>query len=65
MYEEEFLGFICYMEVKGEYLEYFNVWKKEFLEMLENVMFKSYDKKFYLKGLFFFMFYNSVVNGDF
>ncbi|MCQ2684334.1 DEAD/DEAH box helicase family protein [Helicobacter pylori] len=64
-HSDEFLGFTCYMEAKGEHLEPSNAWKKEFLEMLENAALKSHNKKLHLKGLPFFMFHNSVVNGDF
>ncbi|WP_097687399.1 DEAD/DEAH box helicase family protein [Helicobacter pylori] len=64
-HEDEFLGFTCYMEVKGEHLEHFNAWKKEFLEMLENATLKSHNKKLHLKGLPFFTLHNSVVNGEF
>ncbi len=64
-HEEEFLGFTCYMEAKGEHLEPSNAWKKEFLEMLENATLKSHNKKLHLKGLPFFTLHNSVVNGEF
>ncbi|MGN8457994.1 DEAD/DEAH box helicase family protein [Helicobacter pylori] len=64
-HEDEFLGFTCYMEAKGEHLEPSNAWKKEFLEMLENAMLKSHNKKLHLKGLPFFTLHNSVVNGEF
>ncbi|AZL52798.1 DEAD/DEAH box helicase [Helicobacter pylori] len=64
-HEDEFLGFTCYMEVKGEHLEPSNAWKKEFLETLENAALKSHNKKLHLKGLPFFTLKNSVVNGDF
>ncbi|MGL2671814.1 DEAD/DEAH box helicase family protein [Helicobacter pylori] len=64
-HEDEFLGFTCYMEVKGEHLEPSNAWKKEFLEMLENATLKSHNKKLHLKGLPFFTLHNRVVNGDF
>ncbi|WP_423749661.1 DEAD/DEAH box helicase family protein, partial [Helicobacter pylori] len=64
-HEDEFLGFTCYMEAKGEHLEPSNAWKKEFLEMLENATLKSYNKKLHLKGLPFFTLHNRVVNGDF
>nr|WP_120921067.1 DEAD/DEAH box helicase family protein [Helicobacter pylori] len=64
-HEDEFLGFTCYMEVKGEHLEPSNAWKKEFLEMLENTTLKSHNKKLHLKGLPFFTLHNSVVNGEF
>ncbi|RVZ56627.1 DEAD/DEAH box helicase [Helicobacter pylori] len=64
-HEDEFLGFTCYMEAKGEHLELSNAWKKEFLEMLENTVLKSHNKKLHLKGLPFFTLHNSVVNGDF
>ncbi|MFP6311766.1 DEAD/DEAH box helicase family protein [Helicobacter pylori] len=64
-HEDEFLGFTCYMEAKGEHLEPSNAWKKEFLEMLENAALKSHNKKLHLKGLPFFTLHNSVVNGDF
>ncbi len=64
-HEDEFLGFTCYMEVKGEHLEHFNAWKEEFLGMLENATLKSHNKKLHLKGLPFFTLHNSVVNGEF
>ncbi len=58
-HSDEFLGFTCYMEAKGEHLEPSNAWKKEFLEMLENATLKSHDKKLHLKGLPFFTFTNN------
>ncbi len=58
-HSDEFLGFTCYMEAKGEHLEPSNAWKKEFLEMLENAMLKSHNKKLHLKGLPFFTLHNS------
>ncbi|WJX98457.1 DEAD/DEAH box helicase family protein [Helicobacter pylori] len=64
-HEDEFLGFTCYMEAKGEHLEPSNAWKKEFLEMLENATLKSHNKKLHLKGLPFFTLHNKVVNGEF
>ncbi|GAA7708732.1 DEAD/DEAH box helicase family protein [Helicobacter pylori] len=65
-HENEFLGFTCYMEAKGEYLEPSNAWKKEFLEMLENAMLKSHNKKLHLKGLPFFTLHNNkAVNDEF
>ncbi len=64
-HSDEFLGFTCYMEAKGEHLEPSNAWKKEFLEMLENATLKSHNKKLHLKGLPFFTLKNSVVNGEF
>ncbi|PUD76472.1 restriction endonuclease [Helicobacter pylori] len=64
-HSDEFLGFTCYMEAKGEHLEPSNAWKEEFLEMLENATLKSHNKKLHLKGLPFFTLHNSVVNGDF
>ncbi len=64
-HEDEFLGFTCYMEVKGEHLEHFNAWKEEFLEMLENATLKSHNKKLHLKGLPFFTLHNSVVKEKF
>ncbi|WRA80589.1 DEAD/DEAH box helicase family protein [Helicobacter pylori] len=64
-HSDEFLGFTCYMEAKGEHLEPSNAWKKEFLEMLENATLKSHNKKLHLKGLPFFTLHNSVFNGDF
>ncbi|WP_240446814.1 DEAD/DEAH box helicase family protein [Helicobacter pylori] len=64
-HSDEFLGFTCYMEAKGEHLEPSNAWKKEFLEMLENAALKSHNKKLHLKGLPFFTLHNKVVNGDF
>ncbi|MFB1302237.1 DEAD/DEAH box helicase family protein [Helicobacter pylori] len=64
-HEDEFLGFTCYMEAKGEHLEPSNAWKEEFLETLENTTLKSHNKKLHLKGLPFFTLHNSVVNGEF
>ncbi|WP_331273284.1 DEAD/DEAH box helicase family protein [Helicobacter pylori] len=64
-HSDEFLGFTCYMEAKGEHLEPSNAWKKEFLEMLENATLKSHNKKLDLKGLPFFTLKNSVVNEKF
>ncbi|GAA8597977.1 hypothetical protein KYTH53_10590 [Helicobacter pylori] len=64
-HSDEFLGFTCYMEAKGEHLEHSNAWKEEFLEMLENAVLKSHNKKLDLKGLPFFTLKNSVVNGEF
>ncbi|WP_341457512.1 DEAD/DEAH box helicase family protein [Helicobacter pylori] len=65
-HEDEFLGFTCYMEAKGEHLEPSNAWKKEFLEMLENAALKSHNKKLHLKGLPFFTLHNNkAVNGEF
>ncbi|GAA7845643.1 DEAD/DEAH box helicase family protein [Helicobacter pylori] len=68
-HEDEFLGFTCYMEAKGEHLEPSNAWKKEFLETLENADLKSRNKKLDLKGLPFFTHHNlhnnKVVNDEF
>ncbi|GAA9817165.1 DEAD/DEAH box helicase family protein [Helicobacter pylori] len=64
-HSDEFLGFTCYMEAKGEHLEHSNAWKEEFLEMLENAALKSHNKKLNLKGLPFFTLKNSVVNSEF
>ncbi|WQU24080.1 DEAD/DEAH box helicase family protein [Helicobacter pylori] len=64
-HEDEFLGFTCYMEAKGEHLEPSNAWKEEFLEMLENATLKSHNKKLHLKGLPFFTLHNEVVNDEF
>ncbi|WRD28627.1 DEAD/DEAH box helicase family protein [Helicobacter pylori] len=65
-HSDEFLGFTCYMESKGEHLEPSNAWKEEFLEMLENAALKSHNKKLHLKGLPFFTLHNNkVVNGEF
>ncbi|WP_324286930.1 DEAD/DEAH box helicase family protein [Helicobacter pylori] len=64
-HEDEFLGFTCYMEVKGEHLEHSNAWKEEFLEMLENATLKSHNKKLHLKGLPFFTLHNGVVKSEF
>lgn len=64
-HSDEFLGFTCYMEAKGEHLEPSNAWKKEFLETLENAALKSHNKKLHLKGLPFFMLNNKVVNEKF
>ncbi|GAA7402588.1 DEAD/DEAH box helicase family protein [Helicobacter pylori] len=58
-HEDEFLGFTCYMEAKGEHLEPSSAWKEEFLEMLENATLKSHNKKLHLKGLPFFTFTNN------
>ncbi|GAA7483188.1 DEAD/DEAH box helicase family protein [Helicobacter pylori] len=64
-HSDEFLGFTCYMEAKGEHLENSNAWKEEFLEMLENAALKSHNKKLDLKGLPFFTLNNKVVNEKF
>ncbi len=64
-HSDEFLGFTCYMEAKGEHLEPSNAWKKEFLEMLEKDTLKSHNKKLDLKGLPFFMLKNRVANSEF
>ncbi|GAA7369606.1 DEAD/DEAH box helicase family protein [Helicobacter pylori] len=66
-HEDEFLGFTCYMEAKGEHLEPSNAWKKEFLEMLENATLKSHNKKLHLKGLPFFTLTNNnrTLNAEF
>lgn len=65
-HSDEFLGFTCYMEAKGEHLEPSSAWKKEFLEMLENATLKSHNKKLHLKGLPFFTFTNNrTLNAEF
>ncbi|WQX13578.1 DEAD/DEAH box helicase family protein [Helicobacter pylori] len=65
-HSDEFLGFTCYVEAKGEHLEPSNAWKKEFLEMLENAALKSHNKKLHLKGLPFFTLHNNkAVNDEF
>ncbi|WRD12140.1 DEAD/DEAH box helicase family protein [Helicobacter pylori] len=65
-HSDEFLGFTCYMEAKGEHLEPSNAWKKEFLEMLESAVLKSHNKKLNLKGLPFFTLHNKkAVNDEF
>ncbi|GAA9826115.1 DEAD/DEAH box helicase family protein [Helicobacter pylori] len=68
-HSDEFLGFTCYMEAKGEHLEHSNAWKEEFLEMLENAVLKSHNKKLDLKGLPFFTLHtlhnNKAVNDEF
>ncbi len=64
-HSDEFLGFTCYMEAKGEHLKHSNAWKEEFLEMLENTTLKSHNKKLDLKGLPFFTLKNSVANSEF
>ncbi len=66
-HEDEFLGFTCYMEAKGEHLEPSNAWKEEFLKMLENAVLKSHNKKLHLKGLPFFTFTNNnrTLNAEF
>ncbi|MFP6278127.1 DEAD/DEAH box helicase family protein [Helicobacter pylori] len=64
-HSDEFLGFTCYMEAKGEHLEPSSAWKKEFLEMLENAALKSHNKKLDLKGLPFFTLHNKAVNDEF
>ncbi len=61
-HSDEFLGFTCYVEAKGEHLEPSNAWKKEFLEMLENAALKSHNKKLHLKGLPFFTLHNNHNN---
>ncbi|WP_041200985.1 DEAD/DEAH box helicase family protein [Helicobacter pylori] len=58
-HSDEFLGFTCYMEAKGEHLEPSNAWKEEFLKMLENAALKSHNKKLHLKGLPFFTLHNN------
>ncbi|MDU9805943.1 DEAD/DEAH box helicase family protein [Helicobacter pylori] len=66
-HSDEFLGFTCYMEAKGEHLEPSNAWKEEFLEMLENATLESHNKKLHLKGLPFFTFTNNnrTLNAEF
>ncbi|GAA7287967.1 DEAD/DEAH box helicase family protein [Helicobacter pylori] len=64
-HSDEFLGFTCYMEAKGEHLEHSNAWKEEFLEMLENAALKSHNKKLDLKGLPFFTLHNKALNSEF
>ncbi len=64
-HSDEFLGFTCYMEAKGEHLEHSNAWKEEFLEMLENAALKSHNKKLDLKGLPFFTLHNKVLKSEF
>ncbi|WP_332102228.1 DEAD/DEAH box helicase family protein [Helicobacter pylori] len=64
-HSDEFLGFTCYVEAKGEHLERSNAWKEEFLEMLENATLKSHNKKLDLKGLPFFTLHNKVANDEF
>ncbi len=65
-HSDEFLGFTCYVEAKGEHLEHSNAWKEEFLEMLENAALKSHNKKLHLKGLPFFTLHNNkAVNSEF
>ncbi len=68
-HEDEFLGFTCYVEAKGEHLKHSNAWKEEFLEMLENATLKSHNKKLHLKGLPFFTLHNNhnnkAVNDEF
>ncbi|GAA7635921.1 DEAD/DEAH box helicase family protein [Helicobacter pylori] len=64
-HSDEFLGFTCYMEAKGEHLKHSNAWKEEFLEMLENAALKSHNKKLDLKGLPFFTLKNRVANSEF
>ncbi len=64
-HSDEFLGFTCYMEAKGEHLEPSNAWKEEFLEMLENATLENHNKKLHLKGLPFFTLHNKVVNSEF
>ncbi len=64
-HEDEFLGFTCYMEAKGEHLEPSNAWKKEFLETLENTTLKSHNKKLDLKGLPFFTMHGRALKKEF
>ncbi|WP_326497773.1 DEAD/DEAH box helicase family protein [Helicobacter pylori] len=63
-HSDEFLGFTCYMEAKGEHLEPSSAWKEEFLEMLENADLKSRNKKLDLKGLPFFTLHNNKAVND-
>ncbi len=64
-HSDEFLGFTCYVEAKGEHLKHSNAWKEEFLEMLENAALKSHNKKLNLKGLPFFTLHNKGVKSEF
>ncbi|GAA7063689.1 DEAD/DEAH box helicase family protein [Helicobacter pylori] len=64
-HSDEFLGFTCYMEAKGEHLKHSNAWKEEFLEMLENATLKSHNKKLDLKGLPFFTLHNKELKSEF
>ncbi len=64
-HSDEFLGFTCYMEAKGEHLKPSNAWKEEFLEMLENAALESHNKKLNLKGLPFFTLHNKEVKSEF
>ncbi|NOK31095.1 DEAD/DEAH box helicase family protein [Helicobacter pylori E48] len=68
-HSDEFLGFTCYVEAKGEHLEPSNAWKEEFLETLENAALESHNKKLNLKGLPFFtlknIHNNKEVNSEF
>lgn len=64
-HSDEFLGFTCYMEAKGEHLEHSNAWKEEFLKMLENAALESHNKRLDLKGLPFFTLHNKEANGEF
>ncbi|GAA9308344.1 DEAD/DEAH box helicase family protein [Helicobacter pylori] len=64
-HSDEFLGFTCYVEAKGEHLKHSNVWKEEFLEMLESAALESHNKKLNLKGLPFFTLHNKVLNSEF
>ncbi len=64
-HSDEFLGFTCYVEAKGEHLKHSNAWKEEFLETLENAALKSHNKKLDLKGLPFFTLHNKAVNDEF
>ncbi|GAA7664215.1 DEAD/DEAH box helicase family protein [Helicobacter pylori] len=64
-HSDEFLGFTCYMEAKGEHLEPSNAWKKEFLETLENATLKSHNKKLHLKDLPFFTLNNKAGKSEF
>ncbi len=64
-HSDEFLGFTCYVEAKGEHLKHSNAWKEEFLEMLENATLENHNKKLDLKGLPFFTLKNKVANSEF
>ncbi len=64
-HSDEFLGFTCYMEAKGEHLEHSNAWKEEFLEMLENAVLENHNKKLALKGLPFFTLHNKALKSEF
>ncbi|WP_081478667.1 DEAD/DEAH box helicase family protein [Helicobacter cetorum] len=67
-HNDEFLGFTCYLEVKGKDREKSedNAWKETFLKALENITPTNLNnKKLDLKGLPFFILENNKINAPF